>query len=143
MKKIIVILILLVFNLAMAGDLVSLKDTKDLSDQLMAHFLRGEFQEGLGLAKPFWPLPPVEIDGLANQIATQWPMVQQRFGTTTGQEFIKEERLGNSFVRYYFLHKFENHSIYWRFTFYKPQNSWKVNGIQFLDELSPLFEKVK
>ena len=141
MKKIIALLVLLypcaVFS---QGELKSFKETRNLSDRIVGHFIKEEFQEGLGLAKAFWPLPPVEIDGLANQIATQWPMVNNRFGRPTGMEFLKEERLGKSFVRYYYLHRFENHAIYWRVTFYKPLDSWRVNGIQFLDNLDPLFE---
>lgn len=34
----------------------------------MDHFVKAEFQEGLNLAKKYWPIPEVEIDGLANQI---------------------------------------------------------------------------
>ncbi|WP_054694382.1 hypothetical protein [Geotalea toluenoxydans] len=82
----------------------------------------------------------MEIDGLANQIATQWPVVQQRFGKATGKEFVREESIGKSFVRYYYLHKFENHSLLWRFTFYKPLNTWKINGIQYIDDFDYLFE---
>ena len=105
----------------------------------MQHFLKAEFVEGLDMAKAYWPLPPVEIDGLANKINTQWGLVQQRFGRPTGIEFIQEERLGKSFVRFYYLHKFENHAIYWKFTYYKPKNEWKINGITFQDNLEFLF----
>ena len=105
----------------------------------MQYFLKAEFVEGLNIAKVYWPLPPVEIDNLANQIITHWAIVKQRFGKPTGMEFIQEERLGKSFVRFYYLHKFENHAIYWRFTYYKPKNEWKINGITFKDNLEFLF----
>ena len=105
----------------------------------MQHFLKSEFVKELDVAKAYWPLNPVEIDGLANKINTQWSIVQQRFGKPTGTEFIKEERLGTSFVRFYYLHKFENHAIYWKFTFYKPKNEWKINSITFKDNLEILF----
>jgi len=105
----------------------------------MQHFVREEFIKGLDIAKAHWPLPPVEIDGLANQIKTQWSIVRQRFGKPAGIELIKEERIGTSFVRFYYLHKFENHAIYWRFTFYKPKKIWKINGITFKDDLDFLF----
>jgi len=39
--------------------------------------------------------------------------------------------------------KFENHAIYWQFTFYKPKDKWLVNGVQFLDSLDILYETVK
>lgn len=143
MRRIILILFFLVPGVALAGgELKTIKQTKELSDSIVGHFLKGQFQQGLEIAKPHWPLPQVEIDGLANQIETQWPVVNQRFGKPAGMEFVKEERLGKSFVRYFYLHKFQNHSIYWRLTFYKPVKAWKVNGILFLDKLDPLFEPV-
>ena len=122
-----------------AAPLKNIPETKSLSNKIMQYFLKAEFDKGLNIAKVHWPLPPVEIDGLANQINTQWSVVQQRFGKPTGLELIKEERLGKSFVRFYYLHKFENHAIYWRFTYYKPKNEWKVNGITFQDDLDFLF----
>ena len=134
-----VILTFLLVQPAFAAPLQDVSEAKSLSKEIMQHFVKAEFVKGLEIAKAYWPLPPVEIDGLANQINTQWSVVQQRFGEATGMEFIQGERLGESFVRFYYLHKFENHAIYWRFTFYKPKNEWKVNGITFQDNLDFLF----
>ena len=134
-----IVLMIIAAQSASGASLNEISDTKSLSHKIMQHFLKSEFVEGLNIAKAHWPLPPVEIDGLANKINTQWSMVQQRFGKPTGIEFIKEERLGKSFVRFYYLHKFENHAIYWKFTYYKAKNKWKVNGITFRDDLEFLF----
>jgi len=140
MKIIIGFVIILISSLAHAESLASRDEARSLADNMINHFIEKEFTEGLALAKPYWPLPEVEIDGLANQIATQWPIIDQRFGQTTGQEFVREERIANSFVRYYYLQKFQNHAIYWYVSFYKPSDKWIVNGVTFLDDLSPLFE---
>ena len=139
MRAWIIVLMIIVAQSASAASLNDISGTKSLSNKIMQHFLKAEFVKGLDIAKAYWPLPPVEIDGLANQINTQWSVVQQRFGKPTGMEFIKEERLGKSFVRFYYLHKFENHAIYWRFTYYKPKKEWKINGITFQDNLDFLF----
>ena len=143
MKTTIAIVLLFVSSLAVADTIDSTQETRLLADKMISHFVKKEFQRGLALAKPYWPLPEVEIDGLANQIANQWPIVDQRFGQTTGQEFIREERIGKSFVRYYYLHKFENHAIYWQITFFRPLDKWKVNEVTFKDSLEPLFQIVQ
>ena len=142
MKRIIAMMIVsvLMSGSAFANTLNSTNETRQLADKIVDHFVKKEFKEGLALAKPHWPLPEVEIDGLANQITTQWPIVDQRFGVSTGKEFIREEKLGNSFIRYYYLHKFQNHAIYWLITFYRPTDKWKVNGVNFKDELESLFQ---
>lgn len=107
---------------------------------MMDHMVKGEFQGGFNLAKSYWPIPEVEIDGIVNQINMQWPLIDQRFGKSIKKEFLSKKRIGKSFVRYYYLHKFENHSIYWQIDFYKPVDEWKINSIVFLDSLETLFE---
>ncbi|MDX8387322.1 MAG: hypothetical protein R8M46_02165 [Ghiorsea sp.] len=143
MKFITLIFIIFVSQSVSAATFKDISKTKLLSDQIMQHFIKEEFVKGLNIAKNYWPLPPVEIDGLANTINTQWSIVKQRFGTPTGIEFIRKERLGESFIRLFYLHKFENHAIYWVFTFYKPNNEWKINGISFKDDFGFLFKPVE
>jgi len=134
-------MVLMVFSLQVfAGGFSTPADAKKFTDKTVELFYQMKFKEGLNAAKAYWPLPEVEIDSLGNQINQQWPLVQQRFGQPTGIEFIRSEKIANSFVRYYYLHKFQNHAIYWRFDFYKPNNQWKINSIVFLDDLNMLYE---
>lgn len=142
--KILYVLVLVLFsNISFASDMATVKQTRELSEKMIQMFVNKKFKEGLSLAKPHWPLSGVEIDGMANQIETQWPLVDQRFGNSTGYEQVRTEGIGNSFIRYYYLHKFQNHAIYWQFTFYKPSDTWKINGVQFLDSLDILYEVVE
>ena len=106
----------------------------------MALILEEQFQKAFDNAKQYWPLPSIEIDGLVNQINQQWPIVNSRFGRGLGIEFIREEKIGESFVRYFYLHKFENHALYWRIDFYKPKKEWKINHFVYLDSLDILYE---
>ena len=139
MKTWIIVIMLIVAQSVSAATLKESQETRTLSNKIMQHFLKEEFTKGLDMAKAYWPLSPVEIDGLANQIKTQWVIVQQRFGKPTGMELIKEEMIGKSFIRFYYLHKFEKHAIYWMFTYYKPKNEWIINSITFKDDLDLLF----
>lgn len=120
--------------------LPNLAEARKVADQAMAFAIQEKFEEAYGSVKPFWPLPAVEIDGLANQMKTQWPMVQQRYGKSLAMEFIREERIGESFVRYTYLQKFERHAIRWMFGFYRPANDWVVNAVSWDDGVSELFE---
>jgi hypothetical protein len=141
MKKIIVTALFFIFSISVhAAGFSSKDDARKYADKLMDHFVKKEFQVGLNDAKKYWPIPAVEIDGMANQINQQWPIVDQRFGAAISKEFVKEKNIGESFVRYYYLHKFENHSIYWKIDFYKPRDAWQINTIVFLDNLEPLYE---
>lgn len=48
--------------------------------------------------------------------------------------------LGDSFVRYIFLEKYERHAIVWAFTFYRPRDNWLVNSAIYTDDFSGMFE---
>jgi hypothetical protein len=140
-KKLFLLLLLtLISSPALAGGFKTEQDCRTFSDKLMDQFVQTNFKAGLNSAKPYWPIPEIEIDGMANQIEQQWPVVNQRFGSMAGSEFIGEKRIGKSFLRYIYLHKFEKHSIYWQFDFYKPHEEWLINKITFHDELDRLYE---
>jgi hypothetical protein len=126
--------------LAAADELPSLAEARALADDAVALFRDEKFAEGYGLLTPYWPLEPKEITNLVDQTLGQWPIVQQRFGTAVGTEFVSEATVGDSFTRYIYLHKFQNHAIRWIFTFYRANDAWVVNGVSFDDQIDLLFE---
>lgn len=113
---------------------------KDITEQIMYHFVKSNYKEGLEIAKKYWVLPDREIDNLGRQIDRQADLIYKRFGKSLSHEFIKTQKVGRSFIRYYFLQKFENHAIYWEFTFYRPKAMWQINEIEFKDDFDMLFE---
>jgi len=127
-------------GIAHAKNLSTQTDTKALADKMVNHFIKKEFTQGMAVAKPHWPLPKVELDNLIKQIEKQWPIVDKRFGQAVGSELIHDQKIGDSFLRYYYLHKFKNHAIYWKITFYKPEDNWVVNGVSFKDNLDILYK---
>jgi hypothetical protein len=56
-------------------------------------------------------------------------------------ELVSQATVGNSLVRYTYLHKFQNHAIRWIFTFYQATDGWAVNGVSFDDQIDLLFEE--
>ena len=141
MKRFIILISILMFSVSIHADgFNSKKETRKYADKLVDFFIKKQFSKGLNDAKKYWPLPAVEIDGMANKINQQWPIVDQRFGKAISKEFVSSKSIGSSFIRYYYLHKFEKHSIYWRIDFYKPRNKWKINTLVFLDNHDSLYE---
>ena len=140
MKKVIILIASMLFSMAAHSEgFKSEESARKFADSLVQHFLKKEFKLGLNKSKKYWPIPEVEIDGLANTINQQWPIVDQRFGEAIDIEFVKEKKAGKSLLRYYYLHKFENHAIYWQIDLYKPKSEWQINQIMFLDTLENLY----
>lgn len=122
-----------------ADGLATLSDARKVTDRAVALFVQEKFADGYATLKPYWPLPAVEIDNLANQTNMQWPMVRQRFGASIASEFVKQIEGGPSFARFIYLQKFQNHAVRWVFTFYKPKDQWIINAVSFDDKLETLF----
>jgi len=139
MKYLLVVSLFFSMGFTSADNIASKKEARLLADKMVSHFIKEEFSEGMAIAMPHWPLPKVELENLINKIELQWPIVDKRFGKGVGMELVHEERIGDSFVRYYYLHKFKNHAIYWELTFYKPEKHWRVNGVSYKDDLDILY----
>lgn len=136
-----VLLVALLSPAALPADsLANPAEARKLADRAVALFAEEKIVAGYELLKPYWPLAPVEIDSLANQTNTQWPVVKQRFGASLGYEFIRVRQAGQSLVELVYLHKFERHAIRWVFVFYRPADRWLINGVSFDDSISLLFD---
>ena len=140
MKFILTILLFTLSCTAYANGFKTEDDAKKYTDSLLKIIVQEDFEKAFDSAKPYWPLPIVEIDGLVNTIKQQWPIVNQRFGKSISSELVKTKHIGQSFIRYYYVHKFENHAIYWKIDYYKPRSLWKINNILFADDLNTLYE---
>ena len=57
-------------------------------------------------------------------------------------ELVQEQKIGDSFIRYNYSHKFKSHAIYWKIIFYKLENKWLVNRVSFKDNLDILYKKM-
>jgi hypothetical protein len=138
MKAICLALALLAPVSVLADDFATLAEARKVTDNAVALFRQEKIVEAYGSLKPYWPLAGVEIDNLANQTNTQWPLVRQRFGTSIGTEFVEQSESGHSLARFIYLQKFQNHAIRWVFTFYKPGDRWIINAVSFDDRLDLL-----
>ena len=115
--------------------------TLALSNRMMETAMKKSPEAVFAQLKPYWPLDPAEIDGLASTARLQWQIVESRFGKPLGYELVATERIGHSFVRYVYLQKFENHALRWVFGYYKPKDSWLTNAFKFDDQLDQLYEE--
>lgn len=140
MRNILLTTILICLSFASSAKELTEKDSKSLCNNAMSLFNKNKIKEAYELFLPYWPLPESEITALINQTKSQWGTVQSRFGENAGFEFIETQRVGKSFIRHLYIQKFMNHSIRWQFTFYKPKNKWRVNGLVFDDQVGELFK---
>lgn len=124
---------------ASAEALRSEADTLALSRKMMDVAMAQPPGAAFAVLKPYWPMDPAEIDGMTSNASLQWQVIEARYGKPQGYELIKTERIGQSFVRYVYLQKFEKHALRWRVSFYRPRDTWMTNNFAFDDQLESLY----
>jgi len=135
------LLLMIVSPLAFAVEqLASEAKARELSDSMMAVAMKQSPDMVFAQLKPYWPMDPAEIDGLASNAKLQWQVIEARFGKPLGYELVSTERIGTSFVRFIYLQKFEKHALRWEFTYYRPKDGWLANSFKFDDQLDWLYD---
>lgn len=128
---------------ASAEGIKDIPETRSVADKIIHLFQNGNFDKGVEYSRKYWSMPTLELERIANQLNAQWVPMKEEYGEPVGVEFIKASKLNDTFIRYYYLHKFQNHAAYWMITFYKPVDKWKLNGILFKTDPSVLFVDAK
>jgi hypothetical protein len=140
-RLLVAIVLFLASTPALATGLKSDAEALALSNRMMDTAMKQSPDAVFSQLKPYWPLDAAEIDGMASSAKLQWQIVETRFGKPVGYELVATERLGQSFVRYVYLQKFEHHALRWVFAFYRPKDVWLANSFKFDDQLDSLYSE--
>ncbi|HEO99468.1 MAG TPA: hypothetical protein ENO02_09230 [Epsilonproteobacteria bacterium] len=139
MKLFSIFIIFVSLSYAGAEALNNIDETKKLSEDVMKLVGKGNIKGGVKLLRPYVVYPLAEHDAQISQVDVQMPTINQRFGNTNGYDFVSEQRVGESLVKYIYLQKLEKHVLIWKFIFYKPNEKWLLNSWSFNDQIEQLF----
>ncbi len=111
-----------------------------LADQFMEFVKSEKYPEAFESFRPHWPLKDAEFKAMIDTTVTQMNTHKNTLGAVTGTEFIRAEKIGNSFLRLTYLQKFEHSAFRWRITFYNASDKWLVNAVSWDHSLDSLYE---
>lgn len=115
-------------------------ELRKITDQVMERVGKGDIAGGFKIMKPRTLIPPAEFDSMVGQAELQMPMISQRFGQSLGHEFLREDKVGESLIRYTYLHRLEHHAMRWTFYNYRGKDGWSINAFRFDDQIQSLFQ---
>ena len=115
------------------------KEARAFADQVMAKVAIGQLDAAIAEMKRYTIVPEAEIDASLGQFKLQLPVIAQRFGSTIGSEFVREDKVGESLLRITYLQRFDRHAMKWFFYFYRGSNGWVLNTFRFDDNVLSLF----
>jgi len=122
----------------LAADLSDASEVRKVADSAMQLVRSNDIPAALNSFKPFWSLPPAEIDVGVSKIVDQRKAIATRYGKPVGVQFLDQKSVGDTVIRLQYLEKFENHFIRWQFYFYKPTSRWQFNSFNMDDQIRDL-----
>lgn len=140
MRKIVILISILGILFLNAKDLQDEENTKLLAQKSAIEFGKGNYKKSIDILRENWPLPTEEIDNLIYQTQSQMQLVATRFGEKVGYDYVKTEKIGDSFIKYIYISKFKNHAIRLNYLFYKAEGKWKLNSFIWDDKVHLLFD---
>lgn len=119
--------------------LPSAPEAKRASEGIVASISSGNFPGAWKELRPLSVVSSSELDVFEAQFNGQIEGIYRRFGSPLGYEFISEQVLGNSLVRYQFLIRNEKAPVRWVFVFYRADQGWVLTDFKFDTVASEFF----
>lgn len=114
-------------------------EAKRVAEGVVARFAAGNFPGAWNEMRQLSVAPPSEFDAFEAQFSSQAGDLLRRFGSSLGYEFISEQALGTSLVRYQFLIRHEKAPMRWYFIFYRSEKGWVLTDFKFDGNTAALF----
>lgn len=114
-------------------------EAKKLTDSIMTNVGVGKYDNAWKVMKPAAIVPPAEFDAFVAQFASQQSTLALRFGKPTGHEYIRDQQIGTSLLRFQYIAKFERSAMRWVFVFYRAESGWVLTDFKFDGNTSALF----
>jgi hypothetical protein len=143
MKRFILSLFVLVVSMSAFAQDDYLKDipaTEAMSKKVAELFRQNKIKLAFDALSPYWPLPENEIESLEEKTIKYVNMLSDRIGSPIGILKVKTETIGDIAIRETYLVRYEVSAIRLKFTYYKNEDGWIVNGFMWDDTFSEEFQ---
>ncbi len=125
---------------AQTQTIASESECRVLADRAVAMMAQDNFPEVITAIGPYTTLPQERLIKMGQQFVNQRQTLLPVLGKRVAMEFIRQEKIGDSMLRYLYLEKFENNALVIWFTFYRPESGWKMIDLGWFDKPQTLFK---
>ncbi len=101
------------------------------SEGIIASVATGNFGGALKALRPYSVISSAEFDLFEAQVSSQQASLLRQFGSPTGYEFLREDKLGSRMVRQQYLVFHEKSALRWTFVFFKAEKGWVMTHFFF------------
>ena len=111
--------------------------------KFMEKVSEGDVDAAYKSIRPFLGVPVDAFDASADEASAYFTRVREKAGNTIGYTRVRDEAIGQEFHRVIWLQKFAAAAIAWTFTFYQPQDGWKLVGVSYSTTIDDLYRTVE
>lgn len=90
--------------------------------------------------RPFLGVASDPFDQSAREANAYFQLVTGQVGQPLASVYLRSEGIGEHFYRETWLQKFNAAAIAWTFTFYRPNDDWKLVGVSYSTDLDTLYQ---
>jgi hypothetical protein len=142
MTRILVLVVLLLSHLSVSAQqppFATPADVRKFTDAVMGLIGSGKYEDAWKRMKPASIIPPADFDAFAAQFNSQLPNFTPRYGKPNGFEYLRDQQLGTSLLRFQYIAKYERSATRWIFVFYRTSSGWVLTDFKFDGNISALF----
>lgn len=110
-----------------------------LSGRFMKSIVEGDVDKAFSFVDPYFPISQSELDNLVHQTRVQLQGSQPNFGSMLNYKFVRKERVEDFLIRFTFVIKHELTVTVWKFLYYRPEDRWLLNSLNWNDQVKDLF----
>jgi hypothetical protein len=113
--------------------------TQRLSEEIVVLFTRNLISPAFERMRAHWPIPANEIYHLEDKTIKYLNIVEQRYGKPIGYEKVRNETISDFAIRETYLIRYEFTALRLKFTYYKNNEGWIINGFKWDDDFTEEF----
>lgn len=111
--------------------------------EFMEKAAEGEINAAYTGIRPFLGVPVDAFDASADEASVYFSKVRDKAGKTLDYARVRHEAIADDFHRVVWLQKFAAAAIAWTFTFYQPDDGWKLVGVSYSTTIDDLYQTVR
>lgn len=106
-------------------------EVRKVAEGIVASVAAGNLGGAVKELRPLSVIPLADFDVFEAQLNSQQANLLRQFGSPTGYEYVREDRVGTRMVRHQFMVFHEKSALRWNFVFYKAERGWVISHFIF------------
>jgi hypothetical protein len=127
------------YTSAHADTLANETEIRQLTDRIMTAAGKTQTDDAYAIMAPYVLTNPDEFERARLQDRESRIRLEQDVGSSTGFEFIRTEKLGESVIRLLYIEKAERRALAWQFIFFKTPAGWALSALRSSNDINVLF----